>query len=62
MWAVSYHFNTGSYNIPDATNGNAIEYTNGKDKQQVYSTSAGGNRYHNNVSPVIAVRCWKRTK
>lgn len=62
IWAVSKNFNTGSYNIPGATNGNAIEYVNGKNKQQVYSISAGGNRYHNNVSPVIAVYCWKRTK
>ena len=62
MWAVAYHFNTGSYNISGATNGNAIEYANGKNKQKVYSASAGNNGYHNNISPVIAVHCWKRTK
>ena len=61
MWAVSYHLNTGTYNIASSTNGNAIEYINGKDKQKVYSVSAGDNRYHNNVSPGIAVYCWKRT-
>lgn len=60
MWAVAYNFNTGSYNISGATNGNAIEYTNGKNKQKVYSTSAGNNGYHNNISPGIAVYCWHR--
>ena len=28
IWAVSSNFNTGSYNISGATNGNAIEYIN----------------------------------
>ena len=60
MWAVAYNFNTGSYNISGATNGNAIEYTNGKNKQKVYSGSAGSNGYHNNISPGIAVYCWHR--
>ena len=60
IWAVSSNFNTGSYNIPSATNGNAIEYVNGKDKQKVYSDSAGSNGYHNNISPGIAVYCWRR--
>ena len=60
MWAVSSNFNTGTYNIASATNGNAIEYVNGKNKQKVYSVSAGNNRYHNNVSPGIAAYIWKR--
>lgn len=60
MWAVSYNFNTGTYNIPGATNGNAIEYTSGRDTQKVYSVSTGHNQFHNNVSPGIAAYIWKR--
>ena len=61
IWAVSSNFNTGSYNISGATNGNAIEYINGKNKQKVITVSTGNNERHNNVAPCVAAYLWQRT-
>jgi len=61
MWAVSAKFNTGSYNIPGASSGNAATYSEGKASQKVWTTSSGGNSTHNNIQPVVAGYCWRRT-
>lgn len=61
VWAVSANFNTGSYNIPRASSGNAATYSEGKAFQKVLTTSSGGNSTHNNVQPSICAYCWKRT-
>ena len=61
MWAVSASFNTGSYNIPGASSGNATTYAEGKASQRVWTESSGNNAPHNNVQPVIASYGWKRT-
>ena len=61
VWAVSDNFNTGSYNVPNASSGNAITYSEGKASQRVWTVSSGGNTSHNNVQPSICAYCWKRT-
>ena len=61
MWAVSANFKTGTYNVPNASSGNAITYSEGKASQRVWTVSSGGNTSHNNVQPVIASYVWRRT-
>ena len=60
MWAVSFKYNTGTYQIPQQTNGNAIEYINGKSQQQQLATNTGNDRYHNNLSPCKVTYVWFR--
>nr|DAF68404.1 MAG TPA: hypothetical protein [Caudoviricetes sp.] len=60
MWAVSFRYNSGTYQIPQQTNGNAVEYANGKTNQQQLVTATGGNGYHYNVSPCKSVYVWYR--
>ena len=61
IWAVSNNFNTGTYQISDATNGNAIPYNYGKTKQKVITVSTGNNKRHNNVAPCVSAYLWQRT-
>ena len=60
MWAVSNKSNTGDFNIPAGTNGNAIAYIYGAKSQSQYTTNTGAGSKHNNVSPGIAVYAWRR--
>ena len=61
MWAVSKSFSAGTYNIGNATNGNAIPYHDGKTDQKVITVSAGNNERHNNVAPCVSAYLWQRT-
>jgi len=61
MWAVSANFKTGTYNVPNASSGNATTYSEGKASQRVWTVSSGGNTAHDNVQPVIASYVWRRT-
>ena len=60
MWAVSFQYNTGTYQIPLRRNGNAVEYNNGKSNRQQFVTATGGYGYHYNVSPCQSVYIWRR--
>ena len=61
VWAVSNNFNSGTYDIPKGTNGNACTYSDGKSRQLVYTISAGKSTPHNNIQPSVAAYGWKRT-
>ncbi|MCH4095172.1 MAG: hypothetical protein LKE88_00765 [Acidaminococcus provencensis] len=61
IWAVSKGFNTGTYNIPGGSSGNATTYADGKDTQRTWTQLSGNDAPHSNVQPVIASYGWKRT-
>lgn len=61
IWAVSKGFNTGTYNIPEGSSGNATTYADGKDTQRTWTQISGNDAPHSNVQPVIASYGWKRT-
>ena len=61
IWAVSKGFNTGTFNIPNGSSGNATTYADGKDTQRTWTQLSGNNAPHSNVQPVIASYGWKRT-
>ena len=61
VWAVSSHFNSGTYNIQKQSSGNATPYAYGKTLQKVYTLSSGKDVAHNNIQPVIASYIWSRT-
>lgn len=61
IWAVSKGFNTGTFNIPNGSSGNATTYADGKDTQRTWAQLSGNNAPHSNVQPVIASYGWKRT-
>lgn len=61
IWAVSKCFNTGAYNIPGGSSGNATTYAAGKNTQIAWTQLSGNDAPHSNVQPVIASYGWKRT-
>lgn len=60
IWAVSFQYKTGTYQIPLQDKGNAIEYANGKANQKQIVTAVGNDEYHNNITPAISCYAWRR--